>query len=343
MVPFRFKLPQHAPFPDALAEPLLRLPPSLDAGKTLIDTRGRTCMQPLIEYAVRSRATVYVPGGPQTVQVQRSRKIVLIPFTELAPPLEQEDFPGEFRSSSVTVLRKHPFVTPIGELTVAMDEPEPLKIWSGCERNCGKAWVKLIFQPSRTTQSRACKARWECSIDSYVRVKTFYSTMPLVEMPSDCLLRSNRHLRGHSELIALEPRKADLNLDDFINEPSEGHLQSTEHINYSTKLLLPIDVADKLLPTFCTLLAARRYAFRVSVRIKGLIHQSAILEVPLQVCYCNSNQSQTHDEYQGFENASCSTAVPKPIRTSSFDEEGTTDVSTLLEMHHIDAEILTKW
>ena len=341
MISFNFKLPQHVPFPDGLAEQLLRLPPSLNAGEAVIDTSGRPCMQPLIEYAVRSLVTVHVPGGPRNVQVQRSRKFVLIPFTELAPPLEQADFPGEFKSSSGTVLRKHPFAAPIGELSVDMDEPEPLRILSEGGKNCGKAWVKLAFRPSRTTQSRACRARWECSIDTHVRVKTFYSTIPLGEMASNRLLRTNRHLRARSELIALESRKADLSLCAFISEASDEDLQSTEHITYSTKLLLPIDVADNLLPTFCTPLAARRYAFRVSLRIKGLSHRLLVLEVPLQVCYCNGATSQMHDEYREFENASCYTAAPKSIRTTALDEGATAEVSTPLKRQPSDAYKLT--
>lgn len=77
MIPFSFKLPQYVPFPDALAEQLLRLPPSL-AGKAAVDHCGRPCMQPLIEYAVRSLATMHALGGPHIAQVQQSRKSVLI-------------------------------------------------------------------------------------------------------------------------------------------------------------------------------------------------------------------------------------------------------------------------
>ena len=343
MVPFSFKLPQHVPFPDGLAEQLLRLPPSLSAGEAVIDTCGRICMQPLIEYVVRSLVTVHVPGGLPTVQVQQTRKIVLIPFTEPAPPLELADFPEEFRSSSVAVLRKHSFVAPIGELSVDMDEPEPLRILSDSGNHCGKAWVKLAFRPSRTMQSRTCRARWECSIDTHIRVKTFYSTIPLGEMASNRLLRTNRHLRARSELIALEPRKADLSLCAFINETSDEDLQSTEHITYSTKLLLPIDVADNLLPTFCTPLAARRYTFRVSLRIKGLSHRLLVLEVPLQVCYCNGAKSQMHDEYREFEIASCYTTAPKSTRTSALAEGETPEVSTPIKRQPSDVYKLTNW
>lgn len=35
-----------------------------------------------------------------------------------------------------------PFGSPIGELTVAMDEPEPLSVLEEGSKNCGKAWIK---------------------------------------------------------------------------------------------------------------------------------------------------------------------------------------------------------
>lgn len=337
MIPFRFTVPQHIPSPDVLNEQLLRLPPSLDASDRVTDTYGRPCMQPLIEYAVRSHVTVGVLGNPLNVEVQHSRKVVLIPFTEVAPPLEQADFPGEFRSSSTTVLRRRPSAVSIGDLTVAMDEPEPLRIVSQCGKNCGKAWIKLTFRPSGMKQVRARQERWECAIDSCVRVNTFNSTMPLREMASYRLLRANRHVRVHSELLSLNPRKAYLHLCAVTKDPSNQDLGSSQPDTYTTKLLLPIDVTENLLPTFCSPLAARRYALKVCFKMKGLSHQQLALEAPLQVYYCKDIKNRTQDLGCDSENTSGSPVAPITFRSTVLDEDGIDGVITSHERGPIEA------
>ena len=330
MIPFSFKLPQYVPFPDNLAEPLLRLPPSLEAGKLVVDSYGRPCMQPLIEYAVRAVVTVPAPASPHSTELQQSHKFIFIPFTELDPPLEQADFPKEFTRSSASRLRKRSLASPIGEFSITMDEPEPLRILNVGGKDCGRAWIRLAFQPSLITDSQPRLERWECVLESQVRIKTFYSTMPLHEMASNCLARANRHLRVRSEVIGLKPRDANLHLSTFTREPIDGDLRPPGRFLYSSRLLLPIDVADDLLPTFCSLMAARRYTLRVSLTIKGLHHQPMQVEVPLQVCYCNYTENQTDELSRKVEYAPCSAGLQKSIRTSILDESGSIEVSALL-------------
>jgi hypothetical protein len=338
MIPFSFKIPQYVPVPDAINEQLLRLPPSVNEEEATIDVYGRPCMQPLIQYTVRSFATIPALSSSDRIQLQQSRMFVLIPFTGIAPPLEQADFPGEFKPSSVTVLRKPPFAAPIGELSVAMGEPEALKVLSEGGKCCAKAWVKLRFRPSRM---KACRERWECTLESQIRVKTFYSTMPLDGMASNHLLSANRHLRVRSKFIGLESRKANLNLLDFTKEASNEDLQPSGHFTYSSELLLPVDVAENLLPTFCSPLAARRYALMVSLSIKRLSHEPMVVEAPLQVCYCSGAGNQTHNEGREYENTSRSTAPSESIRSSVIDEGGTIEVSTSLIRPLNDAQNLT--
>ncbi|KXL43825.1 hypothetical protein M433DRAFT_275693 [Acidomyces richmondensis BFW] len=325
MIPFRFKLPQHVLFLDSHSEQLLRLPPSLEMGEILTDNSGSQCMQPLVEYGVRTLVTVHISNNLNKVQVQQFRKFALIPITEPTPPIEQADFPGEFKPVSTTVLRKHPLAAPIGELCIAMDEPEPLRVLGDANHNCSKAWVKLLFKPSKAMESRAYQEQWRCTLNSQIRVKTFYSTMPLNEMASNGLLRANRHLRFRSELVSLESRKTDLYLRTFSTEFYEGN-QNPYNVAYSSKLLLPIVVADSLLPTFGSLLVARRYALIVSLRIEGLSHQPLLVEVPLQVCYVNSAGSQIPQISSENANMLFHTTCIKPNRASGFGEEETNDI-----------------
>lgn len=323
MIPFSFKLPQHILSLGDFPEQLLRLPPSLKVGEAITDSCGRQCMQPLVEYGVRTLVTVPMLGKPNKSQVHQFRRFTLIPIAEPPPPIEQSDFPGEFKPSSSSVMRKHPLSAPIGELCIAMDEPEPLKVLGGGGHSCGKAWVNLTFQSSRARQNRACRERWRCMLNSQIRIKTFYSTIPVNEMARNHRLRENRHLHLRSELVSLEPRTAELDLCT-LSKGFYAENQKFYDFTYSSKLLLPIVVAEKLIPTFSSLLVARRYALIVSLRVEGLSHQPLLVEIPLQVCYCNGVRSQMSEESGECANATTHT---KPTRASVLVGEEMKDVS----------------
>jgi len=307
-------------------EQLLRLPPSLKVGEAITDSRGRQCMQPLVEYGVRTLVTVPILGNPNKSQVHQFRKFTLIPIAEPPPPIEQSDFPGEFKPSSSSVMRKHPLSAPIGEFCIAMDEPEPLKVLGGGGHSCGKVWVNLTFQSSRARPNRAFREQWRCTLNSQIRIKTFYSTMPVNEMARTHRLRENRHRHFRSELISLAPRTAELHLYT-LSKGSYAESQKFYNFTYSLKLLLPIVVAEKLIPTFSSLLVARRYALIVRLRVEGLSHQPLLVEVPLQVCYCNGIGSQMSEESGKCANATTQT---KPTSASVLVGEEMKDVSDQL-------------
>ncbi len=162
---------------------------------------------------------------------------------------------------------------------------------------------------------------------SCIQVKTFYSTIPLVGMPSDHLCRASRHLHVRSEPIILVSRKASLCTYDLTDEPLQQDKGYDCHSAPLKAILLPIDVAQNLLPTFCSLLAARRYVLRVNLRIKGIHHPPLVLDAPLQVCH--SSSSAVHLDHGSLEHGDqiYAPASPKPFHASTCDEDGLRAVS----------------
>lgn len=311
VVPFSFLIPEHYPSTDGLHEQLLRLPPSLDGGEVAMGLSGRDCMQPLIEYTIRCAATFHAPGQRKNMDVYSSCKLKLIPFTEVGPPIEQTDFPGEFKTRCTAVVKKHPLASSFGEVSISMREPEPLRMLSNGIAQCSKGWIKFTFRPSRISDSQPCPKRWTCKFVSQIHIKTFYSSEPISEMASNDLLERDSHIRLRSTHICLGSRMVDLTLRE-LEEVTPGDRPGRYGTRaYSATLLLPIGNLNNLLPTFCSPLAARRYSLQVRLSIKGFCHHQLLLEAPLQVHYCSPIHCITHGKRQDSENPCGSTTAPR--------------------------------
>jgi len=81
---------------------------------------GHLCMQPFIHYNIRAVVRYRdVVIGP-SVEMQESREILLIPFTEASPPLEIQDFPGEFFPISTRTLKSSRLAGAFGEMSISI-------------------------------------------------------------------------------------------------------------------------------------------------------------------------------------------------------------------------------
>lgn len=274
-------------------------------------------MQPSIEYSIRSIATFHFPGQRNNFDVSSSRKLKLIPFTQVGPPLEQEDFPGEFKASATAMLRTRPLASSCGVVSISMREPEPLRMLNNSISSCGKSWIKFAFRPLCDNQS--CPKRWTCKLDSQIQIKTFYSTVPMCEMASCDLLKRNSHTRLRSSYTCEKTRRVDLLLQEQEEASPEKRSEHGGTRTYSATMLWPIGQAN-LLPTFCSPLAARRYSLQIRVRIEGFSHHQLSLEAPLQVHYCNPIHCVTHGKCQDFAGPYGYTTPPSPFPAFNPEE-----------------------
>jgi hypothetical protein len=60
---------------------------------------------------------------------------------------------------------------------------------------------------------------------------------------------------------------------------------------WATTLKMPICSPKRLLPTFCSALAALRYTLRVRLHVRGMYHSPFTLDVPLQVLSCREGEN----------------------------------------------------
>jgi hypothetical protein len=283
------------PYDLRLNEQLLQLPPSLKVGDSITDRTGRTYMQPLISYAICAVAEFRGRVTDPSLEVQDIREIKLIPFTEIGPPLAIEDFPGEYTSISTKSLAKTPFGGLFGEMSISMNEPSALRFTEVSPSACTLGYLRIVLRCVGAPANNAEPRRLMCTIHSGIHVKTLSSTTPLRGMPSYSMLKTEKQLRIRACCIDLQTRKIDAHSwgREGGHQPS-GDREPQASI-WATTLILPIWCPSRLPPTFCSTLAALRYALRVRLDIRGMYHSPFTLEVPLQVLYCREEGNARGD------------------------------------------------
>jgi hypothetical protein len=244
-------------------------------------------MQPLINYAVRAVLELSDPVAGPARELQDIRNIMLIPFIGPSPPLAIEDFPGEYVLESTKLLTKIPSMNSFGEMSISMNEPSALVFTGDSQNATTLGYLKLILKPTNGVGNSIVPRALKCTIWSQIHVKTFFSTIPLYGMPNYSMLERKSGLRIESRYINLQTRK--ISAHSWIPEEQSppGATREPRDALWATTLVLPVCGSSRLLPTFCSTLAALRYALRVRVNIGGFHHLPLALEIPLQVLYCN--------------------------------------------------------
>lgn len=243
-------------------------------------------MQPLIAYSLCTAVTYRHRENGTRGQVRDSCKINLVPITEAWPPLNVEDFPGEFKLKTKATLRKRWTGHALGDLEVSMHEPCPIRIFADAESNRSEGQLRLTLSSSNMRSQQLRSLDWKCELRVQVCMKTFYSTLPMVEVAGDSLMQSNDSLRLRRKVIHSDIQTV-YGLS-WTSDPSpliEGSVSSS-----TATIPFTIDIEDRPIPTFCGPFSARRYCVRVQVRIFGLRHSQFLLVSPLQICHCRKDE-----------------------------------------------------
>jgi hypothetical protein len=128
--------------------------------------------------------------------------------------------------------------------------------------------------------------RLTCTVRSGILVKEVFSTIPLRGIPSYAMLKTEKCLQARTSYIDLQTRKIDVRSWRPECQPLPSGHRGSRDSAWVTTLIIPISGPRRLLPTFCSELAALRYVLRVSLDIRGMHHSPFALDVPLQVLYC---------------------------------------------------------
>ena len=196
-IPFTFVVPEHL-LPQActhgadnlsITDAHLQLPPSLGDpmmagdGKSLLDDMAPDNAR--VSYGIR----VFMLKKPQgqnrpTMLIDSLKKIRIIPAVPEAPPLDISPDDTDYVLSSTKSLKKGLLKGKLGTLTVDAIQPPPLYLRNPRSKDTSPitamATLKLRFEP---TDASAKPPRLG-SLISRLKVATFYSSIPLRNIPS---------------------------------------------------------------------------------------------------------------------------------------------------------------
>lgn len=279
---FDFTIPEKvSALPDAESiEGSLQLPPSFENGDEFVDiATNKRYKQPLIFYAIQTSVTLIPPGNvPAPLRRLYARnEIQVLPRSGAQPPSATEDFPGEFQMESVRSIRIQRCPIPwkkltVGEMVMSTREPPPINLDTSSPRGSSYCAILVAFKPGVAGLDLSLL---RCRLKSRLRVKTYYSTKRLRQIPprSKCSRLSPVRLR--SALLDLDTRDILMRL-----RPS-----SETRMEWTTSICLPINTALDMTPSFTSAFAARLYAVNLEIRLLDLSHEPFELEVPLQLVY----------------------------------------------------------
>lgn len=288
-LPFRFVIPHELVSPRAnVHSNFLKLCPSAKLGLAFRGTtNGQFHRQPAIMYVIRVTRIKTGILTPDPLRSNFTREIIVMPYTPVAPPLEMEHFPQEYRSSTTKTLKQHRWGRPLGVLKISAVEPSPLNIWTSAPRPSTIAALKLAFSPLDPCQSEVRPFEWKYVAYYHLRSRTFYSTQILDRMPTTTAAKRNLFLKFRDEKIRSEVREF-----GTISWKRDCETRSPEHnvtahdgecCIWTTNLAVPVSGTKVLLPTFLNQLSARQYALIIRLGIQGLYHRKIELILPVQV------------------------------------------------------------
>ena len=174
-----------------------------------------------------------------------------------------------------------------------------------------EALLKLEFESTSSINAYRSLQGLSFTVYSLIRAKTFYSIKSFPRLPSQSLLEAHSETRLRNDILKLEtryvkdvswgyrfeigspthegpfdPTMQSSNFDEMLaaTGADEGSASKGRWISNWT---IPIEVENRLLPTFCSSLVARCYSLIIRVKVSGARQESFDLEVPLQVIHAS--------------------------------------------------------
>lgn len=290
-LPFEFVIPNSliSARSDVAPDYLNLLPTAKEGPAFHGPTSGTIYMRPMITYMLTACA-VHIGSG-KTYWCKQ--EISIMPSMAAAPPLQIEHFQHEYTVTSGTALRRHVWSRSIGKLTVSAVEPQPLNISTSAPQASATASIKLLFEPCKAQKLFARPYDWDITVKSFLRIKTFFTTQPFKQIPTQKTLESDPLIRMDSQATLADLRCCDTLPWRLHRLSSVGTIVTDASSTPWTSILtVPVNASKTFLPTFLSPLSARRYVLMLDLNIEGLSHGTLALEIPIQVIH---DPSQTSD------------------------------------------------
>ena len=242
-------------------EQCLLVPPSLTAGSNVDDpNRNAQHAQIHIYYHLRMMAKYRIPACTEPSTISTLEPVTVLPFTEVQPPMNTQDFPTEFVESLSGVIRTSLFGPTLGTLTVSTQEP-PALVYNDFPFSGSSTALefKIELDAAENNETYQRLRRLIFDIDGVIRIKTFFSATPFPYLPSQTLLTSQGKIRLLDNVVRLKPQST--------GGSHWQYLRGAEQSRWRTMISMPIHVKTRLSPTFCSSLVARFYTLVIRLKV----------------------------------------------------------------------------
>ncbi|KAK2800029.1 hypothetical protein FQN50_008268 [Emmonsiellopsis sp. PD_5] len=259
-----------------------------------------------------------------------SRSIVLFPTLEPQPPSCTADFPGEYVLSASSMLRSTVLYRRVGYLVMEARDPRELEFCRKNQEASTAIHLVFMFRESREGSSSEPPPTPEFGVMGLkLKQMTFISVEPQRKLPathdalaSPFMARDSRIINSQSRKLKFSPwvrsrckgngkeaagkvlfrAKRILNLNE--KKLTTHPLMQTQGRVWETRstLIFTYGNGGYPAPTFGSALVSRRYSLCMALNIEGANHAILELEVPVQVIYRGSLQSELPRE-GGFPNS----------------------------------------
>ena len=177
----------------------------MSVGRVLEGRHHAKYAQPRIEYRLLALAKLRTQTG-EAKDVEAERLIPVIPCMDPTPPVEIDDFPGEFVGAIIHTFRTS-FLGPPHLMTVSMPEPSPLPMGTTQRRKATTLRLMIEIQAAAGTNASHgfldLFRRLLFKIQPILRAKTYYSTQPFSMMPSQTMATTRGPVRFHDSMLKL--------------------------------------------------------------------------------------------------------------------------------------------
>lgn len=232
------------------------------------------------------------PLGPRTMkQVQCKREVYVMPRVLAEPPLQIENFPGEYTTTSERTLKRHFWTHSLGKLHIMSLEPPPLNMSTNAPRAATKATIRLTFHPDIAPQASLSPLEWTVIVKQRLMTRTFYPTRPYKSAPTKLSTKNNSEACMSNSLTAPETRKYSalcwrrrrIYSTSIIRSNTSEDEDAPAPVPWTTTVTVPVSASKELLPDFLSPLGARWYALQLQISVAGLAQSTLLLELPAQV------------------------------------------------------------
>lgn len=293
---FHFEIPQimFEPFPDwdedsLPCSPFAALLPSVsirtvDFGASNFESYDQGGCH--VVYSLRAQS---ISKG---ICIEKSHlELDIFPRASPLPPLDTQDFPGEYRLTGLKALHNGLIPKKCGVLTIGTREPRPLELCQHTDTASTKIALDFQFKKSSSGPRPEPPMFSDCDVTTTLKAFTFVSTSKQMSAPT---MRQSISSPGLVQIVRCLSRQTHKFhfpiwcLSRHNNHVSDSILPEAHPEVWETHLSLVVTrQIDQglLVPTFTSSLVNRRYILEVNVQLRGRQHVRFELAVPLQVVH----------------------------------------------------------